>query len=325
MHHPRLLPGHQRALAIRQIHQTGRRAEIEIRSIGLRTIVPGRTREIEGVAGGHLPRPQHLARIHIEPHEGVASGRRRVGVGVAGSHVHCALLQIQRGRGPHGRARWPPQLRALLVLSNRVRRFRNRVSLPDLLSGRRIQRRHPAAEFAAFILRPAAGDFLVRGIRNIQPSVGERRSACDHGRRMIFHAHLPQQRAGGRIHGVSLRALVAEIHYPARAQRTYADGAAHLSIRPEYPVSAAGRGVQRINSAGVAAQEDSPSRHGGLRKGANSPGEAECPLQFQSRNLLRVQAGHGRRLHAVVGRVHAPAVPVRTGKRPIEIRRRIRA
>jgi hypothetical protein len=78
----------------------------------------------------------------------------------------------------------------------------------------------------------------------------------------------------------------------------------------EHPVNAAGRGIQRINLACVAAHEDAPSSDRGLRKCANSPGKTEAHFNFNRGHLFRAQARHGRRLHAMIGRVHTPAVPI---------------
>src|ERR1035438_3113375 len=57
VHHPGLLPGNQRALAVGQIHQVRRASKIEVRAVGLRAIVPRGTTEIEGIALGQLARP----------------------------------------------------------------------------------------------------------------------------------------------------------------------------------------------------------------------------------------------------------------------------
>ena len=95
--------------------------------------------------------------------------------------------------------------------------------------------------------------------------------------------------------------LIAEIRHPLRAHRSDADGAAHRPVGFERPVNAAGVGVERIDLARVAAGEDAPSHHGGLRVGLARAGEAEGPLQLQLRHLLRAQARHVRGLHAAIG------------------------
>ena len=60
------------------------------------------------------------------------------------------------------------------------------------------------------------------------------------------------------------------------------------------------RRVQRIDLARIAAGEDAPADHRGLRECLARAGEPESPLQFQLRNLVRAQARHGRRLHAAI-------------------------
>ena len=99
MHHPGLLTGDQHAPAIGQFHQDRRRAEIQIRSLRLRTVgaVPADAGKGVGIAGRHLARPRDLTGVHAKGDERIGRIGRRVRITVAGRHIDHSSIEIDGG------------------------------------------------------------------------------------------------------------------------------------------------------------------------------------------------------------------------------------
>ena len=217
----RLLADHEHGLAIRQVAQDRRVAEIEVGTADVRTVVargrPAAAADEERVVRRELMRPHRNAGLQIERHDRIARLGRRERVGVAGGDVERAALRVDRRRRPDGGAGRSIQLRADRVLLRRPRPFGNRVGLPHLLAGRGIVRDHRSAERAAFVLRIRSGAFFERRDRHVQTSVVQRRRAGDTRQRMRFGALLPQQRAGLGVDGVDVGLHVAEVGGVMRA------------------------------------------------------------------------------------------------------------
>src|SRR5271166_5151729 len=98
----------------------------------------------------------------------------------------------------------------------------------------------------------------------------------------------PDQLSSERIHGVNVRAKVAEIGETARADR---DSCANACVCLKYPARAACRGVERIDLAERPAHEHATAYDCRLRVCREFSGKPEGPLKFQVRNLCRRKAG----------------------------------
>src|SRR5205823_4852966 len=120
----------------------------------LRAVLEARTAAYEErVSRRHLVPPDDLAGLEIHRDDRVARLHRRPGVRVAGADVEHALLAIDGRRVPHRRARRCVLGGAGRVLADLGRRFGDRVALPELIAGGRLERDDAAAEGAAFVLR----------------------------------------------------------------------------------------------------------------------------------------------------------------------------
>ena len=176
-----------------------------------------------------------------------------------------------------------------------------------------------AAERAAFVLRPSALHFLVEALDRHEDTavvVGERPG--DGGVRMLVDLADPDRTAARRVHRVRVGLQIAEEHRPSagagrqavwRDEERRADG----GFRAERPVGASGPGVERMDVAAVAGDEQAVADERRLRARGRDVGVAERPLQCQLRQVAGGQAaipGESRVLEAV-----APAVPI-AGRAP---------
>jgi hypothetical protein len=107
-----------------------------------------------------LARPFHLACLQIERDHGVAGLLLRITVAISSGHINQAALGIDRRRAPDAGSGWSPKLRARRSLSAPLRRFRDRVSLPNNFAGRSIQRGDASAERAALVIGTRGRRFL---------------------------------------------------------------------------------------------------------------------------------------------------------------------
>ena len=124
---------------------------------------------------------------------------------------------------------------------------------------------------------------------------------------VLIGAGLPNQLASGGIDGIEVSDDVAEIGgggaiWPAFAKR---NAGADFSACGISPADTAGFQVKGIDSAILAADENSSHGDGRLRSSAGGGGEAEAPLQLKISNLRPVEAS-GLRRHVAAGIV-APA------------------
>ena len=124
-----------------------------------------------GVLLGHLLGPEDLARVEIHREERIAHRRRRVAVVVASGDVEAIQLGINSRRRPHRSTGWTIELRADGVLLRRLRLLRDRVALPDLFAGCRIECDDAPAELAALVRGHGAGGFFSRCDTNVDASV----------------------------------------------------------------------------------------------------------------------------------------------------------
>ena len=148
------LPRDQDGAAIRERLQYRRRCEVLIRPKLLRTIfgaLLARATDQPGIVLCILHGPENFPGIQIERENGIGGFRGGFSVGGAGADVECVAFRINCWRQPDPGARWTPALHSIGILSGRLRRFRNRIGLPDLAAIGSIQRDHAAAKRAARI------------------------------------------------------------------------------------------------------------------------------------------------------------------------------
>ena len=114
---------------------------------------------------------------------------------------------------------------------------------------------------------------------------------------------------------VDVAAKVAEVGCVCRRavpfDGTDADGVADAGRCLETPRDASALRIERVDVAGVGAEEDAAPGDRRLPVHRRRVRQTECPLQFEIGHLRRGDAGGLRRLEARVGRVGAPAVPRR--------------
>ena len=123
--------------------------------------------------------------------------------------------------------------------------------------------------------------------------------------RMRVDVYLPDERARGGIHAVGVGLNIAKIN--RRERCVDRDGGPYSSGRFVGPVDTTGARVERVDSAILAAQKESPTGYGGLAERGCGVRKPESPLQFQGGYLVCRQAG--KRLEARVREVHSPTVP----------------
>ena len=169
----RLPPG--RLTEHRRLPEVGVEAGV-LRAVRL---IVAAARHVPRVARGDLAHPFDGAGRDVERHDGVRRRRSRVRVRVARRNVDGTCRGIDRGNRPHGGAGRAELLRACGTLRGRLRLFRNRIRVPDLFAGRRVERDHASAERAARIRRRPGGSLLTGRHGHVEPTVVERRRAAD--------------------------------------------------------------------------------------------------------------------------------------------------
>src|SRR5262249_1153317 len=261
----------------------------------------------------HLLRPENLPCLEIEREKRIAHSRRRIAVVVPGGDIERVVLLVDGRAAPHRGAGGAKQLRAYLVLLSGKGLLRNRERLPDDLAGLGIERDDAAAELAAFVVRRGTGSFLGRRNRYIQPSTMEPWRASETRGWKRLDPGLPQQLAGYRVERVGVRCTVTEVRSVAAPDAANAHSSPHRCTRFEGPVHAPGCGTQRVHPSTRAANEHAPAGNRRLGVGLQIRGKPERPLQLQSRDIGRRQAGNCRILKAGVGSGRAPSAPLRTG------------
>ena len=240
MHESGLLSDDEHA-AIRERDQHRRRAEIVVGSVrfgAIRALVAD-TRQVPCVVPGHLLRPFDGAGRETERENGIARGRRGIGIAVAGRHIQQPGFRVDRRRGPDGGAGRPVELRADGVLAGRLRRIENRVDVPHDRAVRRIERRDASPERAALVLRVRAGHLLGRRDRHVEAAGMKRRRPGNPRCGMLVDAPLPDERASGCVNRVNGRVDVAEVRKVAAAGLAEADRGPHHRVGVECPVRAA--------------------------------------------------------------------------------------
>ena len=209
------------------------------------------------------------------------------------------------------RSRRAPDGAAGLGLAHDVRLFGNRVGLPDLLARRGVQGHQGTAACAAFVRRAHRRTFFASSHGHEDTVAVDDGSTDDLGARMSVHMHLPEQCAGGGIHGIRIGALIAEEGGLAR----HANGRADRRFGFERPVLTAGLRVERIDLAIGAGNEDAPTGNSRLAVRGERIGERERPFQLQLRDLRGGQPGGLPGLKAGVGKVGTPTIPGGTAER----------
>src|SRR4029077_15661568 len=249
-HDAGLLTDHDHALAAGQRAQHRRVAEVEVGTEILRAVLDARAAaDEERVGARRLVPPQNLAGLDVHRDDRIARLRRRLGVRVAPADVDGAALLVDRRAAPDGRARGRPLRRALRVLPRLHRRLGDRVALPDLIAGRRVERHDAAAEGAAFVGELRGRHFFDRRDRHVQAAVVERRRAGDARERVRVDLLFPDHFTGERVERVDVRFQVADIDRVLVARAADARRRAYAGGRLERPVDAARAGVERIQRA----------------------------------------------------------------------------
>ena len=314
----RLLARDQQVAAVGRRDQRGRRAEVEVRAVGVGAVrVAAAAAEDERVARRQLPRPADGAGGEVEGDDGVAGRGRRFGVGVAGSGVDEPPRSVD-GRGrpdrPSGR---PHEEVAVRIAPARRRRLGDGERLPDDVAGRRVERGEAAAERAAGVLRVGRQQLFQGRDRHIQRSVVQDGGARDARRDVGLHVPPPDLGAGRRINGVDVGVEVAE-EDRVTAVREAADRhrAPDAALRLEGPVRAPGPRVEGIDDAAFAGDEQALSDHGRLRLRGRGVRVAESPAEPQPGDVRRRESRMRGRLEPIVLHPGAPAVPLRSVVRP---------
>ena len=201
-----------------------------------------------------------------------------------------------------------------------VGRSRNRVRLPDLLAGRRVERHDAAAKRAAAVAGRLAA-FFVRRRRYIEAAREQRRRSGQPDERMVVDFAAPQQAPVRCVQCVDVALLIrdegrlgrAAAGPAAAAQRADGHRCANAAVRRERPGDAPARGVERIDRAVLTADEQASARDRRLRPRRCRVRKTKRPFQLQPRYLSRRQPGLRRGLKMRVLRCRSPPVPQRTG------------
>src|SRR6185503_10243344 len=96
---------------------------------------------------------------------------------------------------------------------------------------------------------------------------------------------LPDLLAAGGVEREHIRLQVAEVDDVAAAGAADARRAADAAIRLERPVGAAGRRIERVDRAVVAAYEDTAGDHRRVAVSLRATRKSECPFELQLRHV----------------------------------------
>src|SRR4029453_18033669 len=96
-------------------------------------------------------------RVHGESHDCIALGRGGARITVAGRDVETIAIGIKGWRRPPSCPGGRMEPGSDAILPDRLRRARDRISLPDLLACRRVERDHASTERAALVRRDDGG------------------------------------------------------------------------------------------------------------------------------------------------------------------------
>ena len=126
---------------------------------------------------------------------------------------------------------------------------------------------------------------------------------------MPVHELFPDELAGGGIHGIGTGTEGAEEEQGPRfavdLEGAVDDGRADVAVGLEYPSGAAAFPVERIQPAGLRADEDRVHRDQWIGVGRAAVIQTECPGQLQIGNVARVD--FRLRLESPVVRIDPPA------------------
>ena len=308
---PRLLADDDQVAAVGQRFKDRRVAEIEVGAGIFRTHRrrgPLQAGGPEDIRRQELHGPLVRAVAQVEGDDRVARLALRAGVLVARRRVEHAARGVDRRRVPDCRPGRAPSLRAGRRRSD-WRRFVQGVRLPDHAAGGGVQRDDAAAEPAALVARNQPRTLFQRRHRYVQPVLEQRGRAGDPRHRVLVDAPAPQRLARIGVNGVHGPGHVAEVRRVADVVRRHADRGPDGRAGGEDPVRAPGHGVEGIDVAVRAADEEAPARDHRLRPRLRRLRESERPLERQARHVGRGQTGLIRRLEARVAHRDAPAVP----------------
>src|ERR1700759_4871513 len=124
---------------------------------------------------------------------------------------------------------------------------------------------------------------------------------------MLFDASLPQQRAGLRLDGTYIAALIAEIGGGSMCTPADSNSSTNRETGVEYPVDAAALGVERVDLAAGTPDKEASANDSRLRVSARIAGKPERPLKLQPRNFVCFQLRHRGGLEAVLRQVDTPS------------------
>src|SRR5690348_3569575 len=166
-----LIASDKKATATGQFSKDRRGAKIEVRGVrvgvdggfAIRTAATG----VPDIVFRLLTKPSDLAALHIHGHDGIRHGsgwRREV---VARPNVERVSFCVESRCIPHRAAGGAHDLRTRTVSPAGLRRFDNRVGLPDLFAGGGIERHDTSAKSAAGIVRISDLGFLAGGYRHV--------------------------------------------------------------------------------------------------------------------------------------------------------------
>ena len=135
---------------------------------------------------------------------------------------------------------------------------------------------------------------------------------------MLFGMAGPQQLAGLCVQRVHIAQEISGVRgisgSAAGRHRTDAERAADARLGLERPIDTSCPGIERIQVAGVGADEHASRDDRRLTERRDAVRITERPLQRQTRHFVGRQARGFRGLEARIRNVDAPPVPCRTGR-----------
>ena len=157
----------------------------------------------------------------------------------------------------HPRPTGPSASAPFEFLPTCLRHFGDGVGFPDLAAGRGVERDHTAAEGAARIGGADSAAFLAGSDRHVHAILEDPRRAGDAGAWVgIVTCTFQMRFPGGRIHRVDIGVEVAEVRGSCGTNALHHNRRAHSRVGFEGPVQASGYRVERIDQAGIDANEN---------------------------------------------------------------------